>query len=675
MPKKRFFAVIIAFSAVLFGFHLEKLSAAEAQKDYPVQPVAFTEVRIDDDFWAPRLETNRTVTIPYDFKKCEETGRIANFDVASGKVEGKFRGHFGFNDSDVFKVMEGASYSLALYPDAKLEKYLDELIGKIAAAQNQDGYIYTVNTIKERADEIFCCVSEQRWSDLRSGHELYNSGHMFEAAAAHYQATGKSNFLQVGIKNADLFCEVFGPGRNTGVPGHQEVEIGLVKLYRATGEKKYLELARFFLDERGNAEGHELFGPYNQDHEKVVDQSEAVGHAVRAGYMYAAMADVAALTGDLDYIKAMERIWQNVVSKKQHLTGGVGARHQGEAFGDNYELPNKTAYNETCAAIANAMWNHRLFLLHGDAKYIDVLERVLYNGFLSGVSLSGDKFFYPNPLASDGKHKSNKNETTMRSPWFDCSCCPTNVVRFLPSLPGYIYAHTGEALYINLFVQGGASVQMSDNNVNITQKTGYPWDGKVEITIEPKRPDKFAVNIRIPGWSQNRPMPSDLYEYFEKSDKEVTLKVNGKKITPVMEKGFARIERRWEKGDAIELDLPMPIRRVLCHEKVEANRGRVALERGPIVYCAEAIDNNGQVFNILLTDDIKFEAEGREDLLGGITAVTAEAYGLYPDRDGKTIVTKKQKFTAIPYYAWSHRGVGEMAVWLPRKVILNLDVQ
>ncbi|MHC4068336.1 MAG: glycoside hydrolase family 127 protein [Planctomycetota bacterium] len=675
MPKRRFFAVIIAVLVVFSCFPLEKLSAAEVQKDYPVKPVLFTEVKIDDGFWAPRLETNRTVTIPYDFKKCEETGRIANFDVASGKVKGKFRGHFGFNDSDVFKVMEGASYSLALYPDARLEKYLDELIGKIAAAQKEDGYIYTVTTIEERADEIFCCVSEQRWSDLRGGHELYNSGHMFEAVTAHYQATGKSNFLRVGIKNADLFCEVFGPGRNMGVPGHQEVEIGLVKLYRATGEKKYLELARFFLDERGNAAGHELFGPYSQDHEKVVDQSEAVGHAVRAGYMYAAMADVAALTGDADYVKAMERIWQNVVSKKQHLTGGVGARHQGEAFGDNYELPNKTAYNETCAAIANGMWNHRLFLLHGDAKYIDVLERVLYNGFLSGVSLSGDKFFYPNPLASDGKHKSNKNETTMRSPWFDCSCCPTNVVRFLPSLPGYIYAHTDEALYINLFVQGGASVEMSDNNVNITQKTGYPWDGKIKITIEPKRPDKFAVNIRIPGWTQNQPMPSDLYEYFKKSDKEVTLKVNGKKITPVMEKGFAHIERRWEKGDAIELNLPMPIRRVLCNEKVEANRGRVALERGPIVYCAEAIDNNGQVFNILLTDDIKLEAESREDLLGGITAVTAEAYGLHPGQDGETTVTKRQKFTAIPYYAWSHRGVGEMAVWLPRKIMPNSDAQ
>ncbi|UCC22137.1 MAG: glycoside hydrolase family 127 protein, partial [Planctomycetota bacterium] len=410
-------------------------TAASAGGDYPFRPVAFTDVKISDKFWEPRLVTNRDVTIPYDFAKCEETGRIANFDVAAGRIEGKFRGHFGFNDSDFFKVIEGAAYSLALYPDAELEKYVDELVGKIAAAQTDDGYIYTANTIGEYADKIYCCVSEERWSDLKSGHELYNVGHMYEAAVAHYQATGKRDFLDVAVKNADLLCRVFGPGKNRGVPGHQEIEIGLVKLYRVTGDDKYLKLAKFFLDERGNAKGHELFGSYNQDHKPVVEQSEAVGHAVRAGYMYSAMADVAALTGDNDYIEAMKRIWENVVSKKQHVTGGVGARHAGESFGDDYELPNKTAYNETCAAIANAMWNHRMFLLCGDGKYIDVLERVLYNGFLSGVSLGGDKFFYPNPLASE-----SINESATRRPWFDCSCCPTNVVRFMPSLGGYIYA-------------------------------------------------------------------------------------------------------------------------------------------------------------------------------------------------------------------------------------------
>jgi DUF1680 family protein len=631
--------VVLVMAAVCFMS--SAAVAAAGQRDYPVEPVPFTDVRITDEFWAPRLETNRKVTIPYDFKKCEETGRIANFDVAAGKIEGKFRGHFGFNDSDVFKVIEGASYSLALYPDTELEKYIDELVGKIAAAQMEDGYIYTVNTIKERADEIYCCVSEERWSDLKGGHELYNVGHMYEAAVAHYQATGKRNFLDVAVKNADLLCRVFGPGKNHGVPGHQEVEIGLVKLYRATGDEKYLKLAKFFLDERGNTKGHKLFGPYNQDHKPV---------------------------------------WENVVSKKLHLTGGVGARYQGESFGDNYELPNKTTYNETCAAIANAMWNHRLFLLHGDAKYIDVLERVLYNGFLSGVSLSGDKFFYPNPLASDGKYKFNQGALT-RKAWFDCSCCPTNVVRFMPSLAGYIYAHRDDVLYVNLFIKGSATVKMGGNSVKLRQWTRYPWDGNVKITVEPEQPGEFAIYVRIPGWARNQPVPSNLYRYMSKNQQKVTLKVNGKPIKLDVEKGFARIQRRWERDDMgdmielIELDLPMPIRRVVCNEKVKENIGRAALERGPVVYCAEGMDNGGQVFNILLSDDMSLEAEYHKDMMGGITMICGKARGLYVSKDGKSVETKKQDFVAIPYYAWSHRDVGEMAVWLPRRVLLNFDVQ
>lgn len=673
--KKGLLVGVVVLVVLAVCFVTSASVAAVGKRDYPVRPVPFTDVTVTDEFWAPRMETNRKVTIPYDFKKCEETGRIANFEVAAGKIEGKFRGHFGFNDSDVFKVIEGASYSLALYPDAELEKYLDELIAKIAAAQEEDGYIYTANTIGKYADEIFCCVSEPRWSDLRSGHELYNVGHMYEAAVAHYQATGKRSFLNVAIKNADLLCRVFGPGKNRGVPGHQEVEIGLVKLYRATGKERYLKLAKFFLDERGNTKGHKLFGPYNQDHKPVIEQSEAVGHAVRAGYMYSGMADVAALTGDADYIRAMERIWENVVSKKQHLTGGVGARHKGESFGDNYELPNKTAYNETCAAIANAMWNHRLFLLGGDAKYIDVLERVIYNGFLSGISLGGDKFFYPNPLASDGKYKFNINESATRRPWFDCSCCPTNVVRFMPSLGGYVYAHRGDMLYVNLFVEGSGTVKMGETRVCLKQKTRYPWDGRVKITVEPERSAEFSICVRIPGWAQGKPVPSDLYRYLNKSDKKVALKVNGKSIALDMEKGFARVSRTWKKDDIIELNLPMPIRRVVSNEKVEANAGRVALVCGPIVYCAEGVDNDGQVFNIVLSDDVPLEAKYREDMLGGVTVIRGKARSLYPREDGKSVETKEQEFVAIPYYAWSHRGVGEMAVWLPRRVMLNFDVQ
>jgi len=672
MTSKKELFVLVLVAGV---FHLaEAGTVASARRDYPVRPVPFTDVKIDDEFWAPRLKTNREVTIPYDFAKCEETGRIANFDVAAGKIEGKFRGNFGFNDSDVFKVIEGASYSLALYPDAELEKYIDELVGKIAAAQTDDGYIYTVNTIGEYADEIYCCVSEKRWSDLKSGHELYNFGHMYEAAVAHYQATGKRSFLDVAVKNADLLCRVFGPGKNRGVPGHQEIEIGLVKLYRVTGDDKYLKLAKFFLDERGNAKGHKLFGPYNQDHKAVVEQSEAVGHAVRAGYMYSSMADVAALTGDNDYIEAMKRIWENVVSKKQHITGGVGARHKGESFGDDYELPNKTAYNETCAAIANAMWNHRLFLLSGDGKYIDVLERVLYNGFLSGISLGGDKFFYPNPLASDGKYKFNINESATRRPWFDCSCCPTNVVRFMPSLAGYIYAHRDNSLYVNLFIEGSGMVKMGENTVKIVQKTAYPWEGRVKIKVEPERSDEFAVCVRIPGWAQNRPMPSELYRYLDKGDEKVGLKVNGAAVRVDIEKGFARVSRRWKKDDEIDLNLPMRVRRVVCNEKVEANSGRVALERGPVVYCAEGVDNGGQVFNIVLSDDVKLKAEYRRDMLGGVTVIVGKARGLYSSADGKLVETREREFVAVPYYAWSHRGIGEMLVWLPRRVMLDFNV-
>ncbi len=668
--KELFVLVVVGGVCLLVGAS----TAAGAGRDYPFRPVPFTDVKISDKFWEPRLVTNRDVTITYDFAKCEETGRIANFDVAAGRIEGKFRGHFGFNDSDVFKVIEGASYSLALYPDAELEKYIDELVGKIAAAQTEDGYIYTANTIGEYADKIYCCVSEERWSDLKSGHELYNVGHMYEAAVAHYQATGKRDFLDVAVKNADLLCRVFGPGRNRGVPGHQEVEIGLVKLYRVTGDDKYLKLAKFFLDERGNAKGHELLGSYNQDHKAVVEQSEAVGHAVRAQYMYSAMADVAALTGDNDYIEAMKRIWEDVVSKKQYITGGVGARHAGESFGNDYELPNKTAYNETCAAIANAMWNHRMFLLDGDGKYIDVLERVLYNGFLSGVSLGGDKFFYPNPLASDGKYKFNINESATRWPWFDCSCCPTNVVRFMPSLGGYIYAQRDNSLYVNLFIEGMGIVKMGENAVKVVQQTDYPWEGRIKIKVEPERADEFLVCVRIPGWARNQPMPSELYRYVDKSDEEIGLKVNGAAVRADIEKGYARIGRRWKKGDELELNLPMRIRRVVCNEKVEANGGRVALERGPIVFCAEGVDNGGQVFNIVLADDVELDAEYREDMLGGVMVITGKVCGLYSSADGKSVETREQDFAAIPYYAWSHRGSGEMLVWLARWVMLDFNV-
>jgi len=658
---------------IFFIFFMQIITAQpiKKQKDYPIKPILFTEVSINDAFWSIRTETNRKVTIPFAFKKCEETGRINNFLKAAGKMEGKFEG-IRYNDSDVFKILEGASYSLRLHPDPKLEKYLDDLIVIIAAAQEDDGYLYTARTIDP--ENPAPGAGDTRWSKLRGSHELYNVGHMYEAAVAHYLATGKRTFLDVAIKNADLLVKTFGPDKKHDMPGHQETEIGLVKLYRVTGKNKYLKLARFFLNERGKAHDGEFypessrFALYNrtkhiQDHKPVLEQEEAVGHAVRAAYMYAGMADVAALTGNVNYVSAINRIWENVVSKKLYLTGSIGSRHDGEAFGDNYELPNLTAYNETCAAIGNVMWNHRLFLLFGETKYLDVLERSLYNGLISGVSLSGDLFFYPNPLESDGKFKFNQGALT-RKPWFDCACCPGNLARFLPSIPGYIYANKGNILYVNLFVSSSAKIKMANNKVTIKQESNYPWEGDINITVDPERSEKFAIYVRIPGWAQNQPVPSDLYRYKIKSEEKVSLKVNGNSVNLNMDKGFASILRKWKKGDKIELCLPMPIRRVLCNEKVEENREKVALERGPIVYCVEEVDNGKNVRKLVIPDNVALRSEYRKDLVGGVVIIHGIIPGMNLSKEGKSEAKNKKKFVAIPYYAWGYRGEGQMAVWL-----------
>ncbi|MHC4616685.1 MAG: glycoside hydrolase family 127 protein [Planctomycetota bacterium] len=649
MSKIRCLGILVG---VFFVFPADSSTQSAERRNPKLQALPFTEVVIADEFWAPRIETNRKVTVPYCFKKCEETGRIDNFAKAAGLMAGKFEGKY-FNDSDVYKVIEGAAYSLKSHPDRQLEKYVDGVIDKIAAAQWEDGYLYTFYSLPARQ-------REKRWTNTRVRHELYCAGHFFEAAVAYYQATGKRKILDVAVRLADYIDSVFGPDKKRDVPGHEEIEIGLVKLYRATGEERYLKLAKFFLDERGRAHGRELYGPYCQDHKPVVEQDAAVGHAVRAGYLYCGMADVASLTGDADYVKALDRIWENVVSKKLYVTGGVGATRKGEAFGRDYELPNATAYTETCAAIANALWNHRMFLLHGDAKYIDVLERVIYNGFLSGVSLEGDKFFYRNPLASDGKHQ--------RSPWFGCACCPTNVVRFIPSVPGYVYANRGDKLYVNLFIKGAGTFKAANNTIRLAQETRYPWEGNVKITVEPERASKFATYIRIPGWAKGQPVPSNLYRYMSESEEQPTLKVNGQTVTMEMKKGFARVRRKWKKGDTIELSLPMPIRRVICSEKVKANVGKVALERGPIVYCAEEADNGKNVGRVLLSADVKLRAEYRKDLLGGLCVLSARIRTWH--RGGTPVFPDKQTFVAIPYYGWSHRSPGEMAVWLPRYIDL-----
>ncbi len=620
------------------------------EKDYLIEAVALTEVNFTDEFWAPRIETNREVTIPHIFKMCEKSGRVDNFAVAGGLMKGEQKGNYPFDDTDVYKAIEAASYSLSVQPDAKLERYLDGVIAKIAAAQEKDGYLYTARTNKSK--RLANWYGPKRWSRLEGSHELYDSGHLYEAAVAHYLATGKRNLLNVAIKNACLLDKTFGPDKLRKWPGHQVVEMGLVKLYRVTGDEKYLNLAKFFLDVRGPRGGE-----YAQASKKPYEQTEAVGHAVRATYMYGGMTDIAAVTGDRRYIEAVERIWDNVVAKKLYITGGVGARSNSEAFGKNFELPNATAYCETCAAIGNAMWNYRMFLLTGDAKYLDVFERVLYNGLISGVSLSGDKFFYTNPLESNGQHR--------RQPWFTCACCPGNLARFIASLPGYVYAKTDDTVYVNMFAAGEGTIKLKNNTVRINQATRYPWDGSVRMTVEPKQTAKFTIAVRIPGWAQGRPVPSNLYRFMDGDDRKVSLKLNGDGLEAKIRGGFACIERQWQKGDVIEVNLPMPAKRVLANDKVAADVGRAAVERGPIVYCAEWPDNDGNVLNLALSDNATLTAEGdgRKDLLGGVTVICGRA-------------ENKQDLVLIPYYAWANRGQGPMAVWLTREepaVAIEID--
>ncbi|MBM3293284.1 MAG: hypothetical protein FJY82_02040 [Candidatus Aminicenantes bacterium] len=645
---------------------LTGLAPAAEKKDYPVTPVPFTDVRLTDAFWLPRIETNRTVTIPFLWKKNEETGRIDNFAVAGKLIEGKYGGE-RYNDTDVYKPLEGSAYSLMVHPDPALEAYLDGVIAKIAAAQEPDGYLFTPRTADPSRPQPG--IGPERWSELAVSHELYNAGHIYEAAVAHFMATGKRTLLDVAVRNADLVAAVFGsrPGQRRGFPGHQEVELALVKLYWATGNEKYLSLAKFFLDQRGPDIKLTQYPPGNrlaiynepeqiQAHRPVLEQDEAVGHAVRVTYMASGMTDVAALFGDPAYLEASRRLWENVVGKKMYLTGGIGSGHDRERFGPAYELPNLTGYLETCASIGMAFWNHRMFLLTGDAHYLDVLERVVYNGVLAGVSLEGNSFFYANPLESDGRFKFNQDEIG-RLPFFETACCPGNIARFLPSLPGYVFAVKGDILYVNLFAAGTAKVDLAGRAVTVTQETRYPWEGAVKLTLQSEAPGEFAVHVRVPGWARNRPVPTDLYHYLERGDAKVEIRINGKRADMNWDKGFARFRRRWRGGDTVEIIFPMDPRRVGAHEAVKDDAGKVAVERGPLVYCAEWPDNGGRALNLDLPDNTALLPEWRPDLLGGVVVIKGKGTA---DRAGREL-------TLIPYYAWAHRGPGEMAVWLPRQ--------
>jgi DUF1680 family protein len=645
---------------------------AQAQhKDYPIQSVPFTQVKLTDNFWLPRIKVNHTVTIPASFERCESTGRVKNFEMAAAK-SGKFCTIYPFDDTDIYKTIEGASYSMALYPDKQMDDYIDSMIVKIRNAQEPDGYLYTARTINP--NETHEWSGKKRWEKERElSHELYNSGHLYEAAAAHYQATGKRSLLDIALKNADLVCSVFGQDKLHVAPGHQVVEMGLVKLYRITGKKEYLETAKYFILERGHYTGYNSSsndpwqnGAYWQDHVPVVQQNEAVGHAVRAGYLYSAVADIAALTDDKKFLQAIDTIWNNVVSRKLYVQGGLGAIGSGERFGDNYELPNATAYNETCAAIANVYWNHRMFMLHGESKYIDVLEKTLYNGLISGVGMDGKSFFYTNAMEIKNTfHHKDMEET--RSGWFPCSCCPTNVTRLIPSIPGYIYGVKENNIFINLFVAGTASVVINNKGVQLEQQNNYPWDGKLIFKVFSKSPSSFNMRIRIPGWALDEAIPSDLYKFNVSHSKKVEIRINGNPANYSMENGYAVLTKTWKKGDVVEIDLPMDIKRVVANEKVGEDRGKVALQRGPIMYCAEWPDNNGMVSNIVLPDNVSLTSEYKPEMLNGVTIIKGEVSAIHVNSD-TDVSTRTQPFMAIPYYAWAHRGKGEMIVWFPTKV-------
>lgn len=654
---------------------LTLLSCTENKKkvqDYPYGDVPFTHVHFTDKFWTDRLETVRTVTVPSAFQKCEETGRIDNFAIAAKLKDGIFNSPYPFDDSDVYKIIEGASFLLSVKYDKELDHYMDSVITLIGKAQEPDGYLYTNRTIGKN---LHPWAGKERWINERdNSHEIYNAGHMYEAAVAHFLATGKRNFLDIAVKNANLLCETFGPEKLCVAPGHQVVEMGLAKLYRATGDIRYLNLSHFFLEARGkhvypgkNSEDQWQNGAYWQDHLPVTQQKEAVGHAVRATYMYSGMADIAALMNNKDYLLAIDSLWSNVVEKKMYVTGGIGSTSHGEAFGKNYELPNETAYCETCAAIGNCMWNHRMFMLHGDAKYIDVLERSLYNGVLSGLDLAGNKYFYPNPLATGESGQA-------RSEWFDCSCCPSNLSRFIPSVSGYVYAVSGKNLYVNLFGANTGTVDMPDGSkVELTEETEYPWNGKVKLTVNPSEEGKFAMHIRIPGWSRGNIVPGNLYFVDQLEQTPIDIYVNGEKVNYKEEKGYAVINRRWGANDVVDFEIPMPVHQVKTNVLVEANKDRMSVERGPIVYCAEFADNNGKVSHVVLPEKSSFAVAYSDTLLRGVNMLNTKAASYTLEADHKTVSSAETLLTLIPYYARSHRGNGEMAVWIPinEKIVTN----
>ncbi len=653
MNSKREILIVAATALVVLSSCTNKGN----DENYPIRPVPFTSVKMTDDFWAPRIKKNYEVTIPIAFGYCESTGRVRNYEIAGGLDAGAFQTIYPFDDSDVTKIIEGASYSLQTYPDPKLEAYIDTLIYKIGLAQEADGYLYTNRTIAEKGfGKLHPWAGEKRWEKENIlSHELYNLGHMYEAAVAYYQATGKRELLDIAIKSADLVDHDFGWDALVSYPGHQVIEMGLVKLYRVTGERRYLDLAKFFLDARGTRpDGEE----YSQSHKKVIDQTEAVGHAVRATYMYSGMADVASILHDQAYLNAITKIWDDLVHRKMYITGGIGASGGNEGFAEPYSLPNMSAYCETCASIGDIFFNHRMFSIHGEGKYFDVLEKTLYNGALSGVNLAGDRFFYPNPLESAGQHE--------RSAWFGCACCPSNICRFIPAIPGYIYSVTDKDLYVNLFASNEADIAFGKNRVRMTQETMYPWDGKVTMTVSPEKSNRFTLHIRVPGWARNEAIPGDLYRFANNLDEQYSLLVNGEVPETEIKNGYVTVSRKWKAGDRVEFYLPMPVRTVVADEKVKEDEEKYAVQRGPLMFCAEWPDNHGgKVLDLLIDRNPVFKAEFVPDLLNGTEVIETKGYIAAVSADGTVAPGDPAELKLIPYHLWNNRGKGEMRVWIP----------
>lgn len=644
--------ILLAVVSLLSCSSEKKQNSPLVTGNYSLTPVELRDVKLTDEFWLPVIRRIQEKTIPFALKKCEEEGRLDNFLIAAGEMEGSARGKMPFDDTDVYKIIEGASMTLISAPNPMLDKELDRIITIIGKGQEEDGYLTTWRTINPKKPPApwVNVIEGKRWESLEASHELYNAGHLYEAAYAHYRATGKTNFLNIAYKNADLIVKTFGDGEGqiAAVPGHQIIETGLIKLYTASGKEEYLKMARYFLDNRGRPEHHKindnyLSAAYAQDHLPVIEQDEVLGHAVRAMYMYAAMTDIAVLMKDDAYENAVNKLWHNMVEKKIYLTGGTGARHQGEAFGGNYELPNLTAYNETCAAIGNVYWNHRLHCKTGMVKYLDVLERTLYNGLLSGLSLDGTHFFYPNPLESDSKYTFNQGALT-RKEWFDCSCCPTNMIRFLPSLPGIIYSRSGDTLYVNLYAASKARVALQNTVLSIEQETQYPWNGRVKINVSSTEDIPVVIKLRIPSWARNEVLPGNLYSYVAQNP--AIIMVNGDKIDVSSMDGYLELEGYW-KNEEITLEFPMEVRKVTADPKVAEDQGKIAVEYGPLVYAFEEVDQNIDFDDLSIGHADIFKTETEHDLLGGVVTLNSN------------------RAKAVPYYSWSNRGTGKMKVWIP----------